>query len=117
MLEKRKGVDIEREREKTKPDFIVYSPRKNKGYDTGNEHFLVFNGPDNELMAVWTQSTAEGQPNQRIVFSKSLDSGKTWNPPSLIAGPKPPETGNIASWGFPLVSNSGRIYVIYNKLY
>jgi len=51
----------------TKPDYVVYVPKSMDGStnDTGNEHFLVFDGPDNSLMAVWTQSTREGQPDQR----------------------------------------------------
>ena len=66
-------------------------------------------------MTVWTQSTLEGMPDQRIVFSFSDDEGDTWAKPKIIVGPIPPEKGNIASWGFPMVSKSGRIYVVYNK--
>jgi hypothetical protein len=33
----------------------------------------------------------------------------------VIAGPIPPGAGNLASWGFPLVSRSGRIYVLFSK--
>ena len=43
----------------------------------GNEHFLVFDGPDGSLMAVWTQSTREGAGDHRIVFSRSEDEGVT----------------------------------------
>ena len=110
-------MDINRELQQTQPDYVVYHPKSLDGstFDTGNEHFLVFDGPDGSLMAVWTQSTAEGQPNQRIVFSRSDDEGETWTDPLLIAGPKPPATGDMASWGFPLVSHSGRIYAIYSR--
>ena len=49
----------------TKPDFIVFVPEctDERVNDTGNEHFLVFDGPDGSLMAVWTQSSAESQPD------------------------------------------------------
>ena len=111
-------MDLKRELGRTEPDYIVYVPESTDGstHDTGNEHFLVFQGPDGSLMAVWTQSTYEGMSDQRIVFSKSEDGGRTWTPPEVIAGPAPPEfKGHMASWGFPMVSSSGRIYVLYSR--
>lgn len=110
-------VDLEKEVRRSKPDYVVYIPGSADGstFDTGNEHFLVFDGPGGSLMAVWTQSTYEGAGDHRIVFSRSDDEGKTWSPPLRIAGPKKPGDGYMASWGFPLISNSGRIYVIYNQ--
>jgi len=109
--------DLNTELRRTQPDYVVYVPRSMDGstHDTGNEHFLVFDGPDGSLMAVWTQSTFEGLPDQRIVFSRSGDEGRTWSEPRVIAGPVPPATGMMASWGFPLVSGTGRIYVLYSK--
>ena len=65
--------------------------------------------------AVWTQSSAETQPDQHIAFSRSEDEGKTWSEPRIIAGPKKPGDGHMASWGYPLVSKSGRIYVLYSQ--
>ena len=46
----------------TRPDYIVYIPKSMDGstHDTGNEHFLVFDGPDGSLMTVWTQSIHVG---------------------------------------------------------
>jgi len=110
-----KNADVEIRR--TKPDYVVYKPGSMDGAtaDTGNEHFLVFDGPDGSLMAVWTQSTFEGQPDQRIVFARSDDEGNTWTPPKVIAGYCPPAKGDMASWGFPMVSTKGRIYVLYSK--
>lgn len=115
---RRKQIDLETELYATDPDYVVYVPtslKKRKTTDTGNEHFLVFKDPDDSYMAVWTQSSAEGAKNQRIVFSKASNDGKTWCVPKVIAGPKPPKTGNMASWGFPIVSKNGRIYVIYSQ--
>jgi len=101
----------------TKPDFVVFVPQVTDAgvNDTGNEHFLVFDGPDGSLMAVWTQSTFEGQPDQHIAFAQSQDEGKTWTKPRIIAGPAKPGQGQMASWGFPLVSKRGRIYVLYSQ--
>ncbi|MEK6793409.1 MAG: sialidase family protein [Spirochaetota bacterium] len=112
---------MEEEIRRTHPDYIVHVPGSLDGStgDGGNEHFLVFDGPDGSLMAVWTQSTYEGQPDHRIVFSRSTTEGMTWTRPKTIAGPGKdidPKTGKgMTSWGFPLISKSGRIYVLYNK--
>lgn len=101
----------------TKPDYVVFVPvvTDTNVTDTGNEHFLVFDGPDDSLMAVWTQSSAESQPDQHIAFAQSKDEGRTWTKPRIIAGPKKPGDGHMASWGYPLVSKSGRIYVLYSQ--
>jgi hypothetical protein len=109
--------DLQTELRRTEPDFVVYVPRSADGstHDTGNEHFLVFDGPDGSLMAVWTQSTREGRADQRIVFSRSEDEGATWAPPRTLAGPPPGSEGGLASWGFPMVARSGRIYVVFNQ--
>lgn len=107
-------MDIPTELGRTRPDYVVYVPRGD-GSDTGNEHFLVFDGPDGALMAVWTQSTFEGMPDQHIVFARSDDEGETWTAPRTLAGPDPGVGLHMASWGFPLVSRSGRIYVLYSR--
>ena len=108
---------LDREIQRTKPDYVVYRPGSLDGstFDTGNEHFLVFDGPDGSLMVVWTQSSYEGAGDHRIVFSRSDDEGKTWLPPKRLVGPTRPGDGRMSSWGFPITSKSGRIYVIYNQ--
>ena len=101
----------------THPDFVVFVPTVTDTAvnDTGNEHFLVFDDPHGSLMAVWTQSSAEAQPDQHIAFARSADEGRTWTAPRIIAGPKKPGDGHMASWGYPLVSQSGRLYVLYSQ--
>ncbi len=103
--------------ESTHPDFVVFRPQLTaEGVnDSGNEHFLVFGGINEPLRAVWTQSTREGAPDQHIVFSHSPDAGKTWSEPKIIAGPAKAGQGLMSSWGFPLMSKSGRIYVLYSQ--
>jgi len=105
------------ELKRSEPDYVVYVPKSVDGstFDNGNEHFLVFEGPDKSLMAVWTQSTAEGAGDHRIAFSKSTDDGVTWRPPRILAGSPRKGEGLQASWGFPLISKSGRVYIIYNQ--
>ncbi len=105
---------------RTNPDFLVHIPQgparpPKKG--GANEHFLVFDGPDGSLMMTWTQSHGKRPWNaNHIVFSRSEDEGKTWAEPKHIAGPTSLEDPtNLASWGFPMVSKSGRIYVVWNQ--
>ena len=105
----------------TKPDFVVFVPEAAADVsDTGNEHFLAFDGPDGSLMAVWTQSSVENfstnsLPDQHIVYARSADEGKTWSKSRIIAGPKRAGDGYMASWAYPLVSKRGRIYVLYSQ--
>ena len=116
--------DIERtlrqELGRTRPDYVVYVPASwdDSTDDSHNEHFLAFDGPDGSLMAVWTQAwvlPGKGHVN-RIVFSRSEDEGVTWSPPRLVAGPADrDDPTHMTSWGFPMVSRSGRIYVIWNQ--
>lgn len=108
---------LDREIARTQPDYVVYCPKSVDGstFDTGNEHFLMFDGPDGSLMCVWTQSSHEGAGDHRIMFSRSDDEGVTWSEPLRIVGPAKPGDGFMSSWGFPLLSKSGRIYVLWNQ--
>lgn len=108
---------LDREIARSKSDYVVYVPKSVDGstFDNGNEHFLVFEAPDRSMMTVWTQSTAEGAGDHRIMFAKSADDGRTWSAPRRLAGPARKGEGNQASWGFPLISRSGRLYVVYNQ--
>ncbi len=108
---------LEREMARTKPDYVVYCPKSVDGstFDTGNEHFLVFDGPDGSLMALWTQSSYEGAGDHRIMFSRSEDEGLSWAAPTRIAGPAKPKECHQASWGFPMLSKTGRLYAVWNQ--
>ena len=106
----------------TQPDYVVYVPEvaDDGANDTGNEHFLVFDGPGGSLMAVWTQSSVENfspdtLADQHIVFARSTDEGVTWSKPRILAGPKKAGDGHMASWAYPLVSKRGRLYVLYSQ--
>jgi hypothetical protein len=112
---------MQKEAKRTNPDFYCYIPGSYDYTtpDSHNEHFLTFNGPDGSLMAVWTQSVGrhpqKGNRN-RIVFARSDDEGVTWSEPSHVVGPRTVnDPTNIASWAFPMVANTGRIYVLYNR--
>lgn len=104
---------VENEWKRTGPDEVVYIPKGN--HDGDNEHFLVFEAPkSDELLAMWTQSSVEGRGDNRIVITRSMD-GIQWSNPLIIAGSGPGRTERQASWGFPIVAKTGRIYCFYTK--
>lgn len=101
-----------------KPDYIVFVPKLDKYVrgDKYNDHFQVFDKPDGTLFAVWTQATKEADIDQHIAFSKSSDKGLTWTEPVVLAGSKNYTNPQLlASWQQPMVSKSGRIYVLWNQ--
>jgi len=100
------------------PDYVVFVPKQRREIvgDRYNDHFQVFDKPDGTLFAAWTQATREGDVDQHICFSKSVDRGKTWAEPIILAGsPNFVNPQPIASWQQPMVSKSGRIYVLWNQ--
>ncbi len=100
------------------PDYVVFIPKQRREIvgDRYNDHFQVFDKPDGTLFAAWTQATREGDVDQHICFSKSVDKGKTWTLPIILAGsPNFVNPQPIASWQQPMVSKSGRIYMLWNQ--
>ena len=108
---------------RTRPDLVVYLPRKpvptphgwvGGGRDGDNEHFLVDFTPK---VTCWPSGLRELPSRLPTIASCSLrstDEGKSWSAPSEIDGAtKGPSL--TASWGFPVTSRSGRIYCFYNK--
>ena len=97
---------------RTNPDIVLFKPKNEFGYDTGNEHLLVFEAPNRkELLALWLQHTKEGFGDEHVVLARSND-GVNWSEPVELLGAGDGET-KAAKWAFPLISKSGRIYLIY----
>jgi len=44
---------------RSNPDIVVYLPKEGNFNDGDNEHFLVFESPGGDLLAIWTQSSSE----------------------------------------------------------
>ena len=105
--------DIEWKR--SNPDVTVFVPVGSGIYNGDNEHFLVFESPGkDELLALWTQSSCEGNGDNHLVLARSKD-GVNWSNPKYLVGAKYGMGGFQASWGFPIVSKKGRIYIFYTK--
>lgn len=97
---------------RSNPDFKVYIPKGNGLNDGDNEHFLVFESPNGDLLALWTQSSVEGAGDNHLMLARSTNL-VDWSEPKCIAGPYQGSKDAQASWGFPIVSRKGRIYVFY----
>lgn len=107
-----------------RPDYVVFIPRQPrdkekrdaaKPGDTYNDHFQVIEH-DGTLYAFWTQASREADSDQHIAFSKSADKGETWSTPVILAGsPNKRNPALLASWQQPMISRSGRIYVLWNQ--
>jgi len=98
---------------RSNPDVVVYLPKGGEAHDEDNEMLLVFEAPKSEeLIAIWTQSSVEGFGDNRQMLSRSAD-GEHWSLPVRIVGSEPGKRAAQASWGVPVVSKAGRIYLFY----
>jgi len=97
--------------QRSRPDVVVYLPRGGEHRDGDNEMLLVVPFPSgDELLAFWTQSSVEGRGDNRIMLARSPD-GRSWSPPKKVVGTSPGSTEPQASWGVPVVTRPGRIYL------
>ncbi|WP_135548000.1 sialidase family protein [Paenibacillus cymbidii] len=112
MPDRKKDMAMEEWR-RSGPDIVVFIPREDE-YTGDNEHFLVFETPGGDLLALWTQSSVEGSGDNHLVVARSGDN-VNWTEPAYVAGSLRGQRGNQASWGFPVVSAQGRIYIFYTK--
>lgn len=101
----------------TEPDYRLFIPRQ-RDWESDNEHIHVFlHEQFGGLIAIWTQSSVEGAGDNHAVISHSKDHGKTWIAPQYIVGAMPSrdKKEKQASWAWPVVSLSGRIYLFYQR--
>ncbi|HPR75372.1 MAG TPA: sialidase family protein [Oscillospiraceae bacterium] len=107
--------DVKIEYLRTRPDVTLFNPNGEEDYIGDNEHLLVTVSPDGgELLAFWTQSSCEANGDNHIVISKSRD-GIHFTSPEYITGTKRGQLHNQSSWGFPVLSLKGRIYLFFTK--
>lgn len=97
---------------RTAPDVKVYIPQRDPGPDCDNCVLAVTPTPSGEdLLAVWTQSSAECFGDNRIVIARSAD-GVSWSAPQTVVGARSREEKQ-SSWGMPMYTRSGRLYLFY----
>jgi hypothetical protein len=97
---------------RSKPDIVVYLPKEGGLNDGDNEHFLVFESPKGDMLAMWTQSSVEAFGDNHIMLARSKDL-MHWSEPAVVAGPYKGAKEPQASWGVPVVSRQGRIYCFF----
>lgn len=78
--------------------------------DYCDQPYVVTTADGAWLCVMTTGSKHEGSSGQHVVAIRSLDQGRTWSQPVDIE----PVTGPVASWGMPLVTSFGRVYVFYS---
>jgi len=109
-----------------RPDYIVAIPKqplndrqidRTKPGDTYNDHFHVIHNPSNGcLYAFWTQATFEDATDQHVAFSRSVDKGRTWTDPVVLAGSYcKARPAFVASWQQPMLAKGGRLYCLWNQ--
>lgn len=104
----------------TKPDHVMFIPKQLE-WESDNVHlYVVEHKKYGGLLAFWTQSTFEGTGNNHLVMAGSRDGGDTWTAPKYIIGSRAVTKEDAkneaqASWGFPIVTRSGRIYLFYYR--
>lgn len=97
---------------RTAPDVKVYIPEKDMGPDCDNCVLAVTPTPDGkELLAIWTQSSAECFGDNHIVIART-DDGENWSAPQTVIGARSREEKQ-SSWGMPMYTRSGRLYIFY----
>lgn len=75
-----------------------------------DQPYLVESDDGHWVMVATCGSGHEGTPGQSVAIARSPDHGKTWSAPVFLEHTDGPE----ASYGIPLKTAFGRIYVFYN---
>lgn len=97
---------------RTQPDVKVYIPARDMGSDCDNCVLAVTPTPSGEeLLAIWTQSSAECFGDNHIVIARTAD-GVHWSAPQTIIGARSPKEKQ-SSWGMPMYTRSGRLYIFF----
>ena len=99
---------------RTDPDLVFFLPTQPPQFVEAVDHVLVDVTPGGDLLAVWTYGAKADASDQTVLYARSEDGGRTWSEPGEF-DPPGPKYGQVACFGFPVISRTGRIYVFYNK--
>lgn len=92
---------------------------KPNGTKVQDKHWTVVNPSNNEIYMTWTQfdayNSSKPEDTSLIVFSKSIDQGKTWSDPLRISkfGGDCVDSDNTVEGAVPAVGPNGEIYVTW----
>ena len=96
---------------RTRPDLVLHLPKDTPKSAEYADHVLVDHTPGGDLLAIWTMAVTDRAMG--VFYARSDDGGTTFTEPQMIDGPRG-RPGQDCSFGFPVVSRSGRIYCFYN---
>ena len=96
---------------RTRPDLVLHLPKDTPKSAEYADHVLVEYTPGGDLLAIWTMAVTDWALG--VFYARSEDGGVTFTEPQMIDGPQG-RPGQDCSFGFPVVSRSGRIYCFYN---
>ena len=98
---------------RTDPDLVLHLPTRVPEHPEHQDHVLVDYTPGGDLLAIWTLAYEPDARDYGVYFAHSTDHGHTWTEPAQIheAG----TAGQVSSFGFPVITSSGRIYCYYNR--
>ncbi|MCY4111753.1 MAG: sialidase family protein, partial [Chloroflexi bacterium] len=99
---------------RTNPDLVFFLPPAPPEWQESVDHVLVSLTREGALLAIWTYCTQEHAADEAIMVRRSEDGGRTWTGPDVLAG-QDRYPGQVASFGFPVMSQNGRIYCFYNR--
>ena len=99
--------------QRSNPDLVLNLPTQPPHYSEHQDHVLVDYTPGGDLLAIWTMAL-DTVDDMDVFFARSSDHGRSWTAPAHIHEPGP-QAGHVSSFGFPVMSKSGRIYVYYNR--
>ena len=111
-----------------KVDYLVFTPTVPRNIprekmdparrgDRYNDHFQVlWDEGRRRYYAFWTQASWEGAGDHHVMFSRSLDMGKTWSEAIVLAGSERRACRRFqADWQQPMLSKGGRLYCLWNQ--
>ena len=99
--------------QRTNPDLVLNLPKHPPRVAEHQDHILVDYTPGGDLLAIWW-IVDQSIDDMGVFFARSSDHGRSWTEPAHIHE-HGPEAGHGSSFGFPVMSKSGRIYVYYNR--
>lgn len=108
-------ADVPGDWRRSEPLSAIYLPTIDSKNDRCNQQVVGIVTRGGSYVVTWTMASEEGKPDQRVVISRSTDTGKTWSPPKQIDGHTQRNPGAASYGGLFQVPKSGRIYCFYLK--
>lgn len=101
---------------RTEPLSPIYLPTKeSKPNDRTNQQVVGIVSKTGAYLVTWTMASVESKQDQRVVFSRSTDRGRTWSAPQVIDQDSEEHPGAASYGSLFQVPETGRVYLFYLK--